>query len=423
VCYSGICIPDPLVPTIKPGNSTMPTVSTISATTTAAATETAVICEFDEWMCDDLSECINIKLKCDGGTPECADGSDESLGNCPSTTAAATTKYEASTNIPLVCRSHEWMCDDKSECVNIKVKCDGGVPECADGSDESPENCPSTTAASTTKQGDSTTSPLGCRSDEWMCDDGTKCISAKLKCDGGLPECRDGSDESSANCPSTIASVTTTAPVTDPTGKLVCRSSAGEALWMCDSGTLCINPKLRCNGGRPDCLDGSDEAPKYCTVTGPTAKPDGSAGSDGGANGSTGSGSGTTVIVIAVVAVVVIIIVIVLALVFVHLRRRSQASDRHGAIPAASVYANPTFGGADAGNGDPHPGFANPSYGAPVPEAGDYGEPRPLVISPGTAGEEPAMAFGNPNYEEPVLMGDADPGPGYLEVGGDDVEA
>ena len=33
--------------------------------------------------------------------------------------------------------------------------------------------------------------------------------------------------------------------------------------WECSDGQ-CIDPKLKCNGGTPDCGDGSDETPWGC---------------------------------------------------------------------------------------------------------------------------------------------------------------
>ncbi|KIH46898.1 Low-density lipoprotein receptor domain class A, partial [Ancylostoma duodenale] len=75
----------------------------------------------------------------------------------------------------VACSAWQFACDDGQSCVHYAKKCDR-IPDCGDGSDESPSLCRNV-------------SP-----DRWPCNDGFSTIDRALLCNGQV-DCEDGSDE------------------------------------------------------------------------------------------------------------------------------------------------------------------------------------------------------------------------------------
>ncbi|XP_065204423.1 uncharacterized protein LOC135834471 isoform X2 [Planococcus citri] len=78
-------------------------------------------CKISEFQCENL-QCIHASFICDG-IPDCADGSDESYENCQNT----------------ICNEKFFQCD-YGGCIRQEYLCDG-LKQCVDGSDESPQIC------------------------------------------------------------------------------------------------------------------------------------------------------------------------------------------------------------------------------------------------------------------------------------------
>lgn len=120
----------------------------------------------------------------------------------------------------LVCRESEFSCDG-SRCIPRKWLCDGD-PDCTDGTDELTTNCPAKAS-----DGGRT-----CRASEFQCGNGN-CIPQTWKCDG-QDDCRDNTDEES------------------------CEKTCRDTQFQCVSDKQCITKKWRCDNQK-DCQDGSDE--------------------------------------------------------------------------------------------------------------------------------------------------------------------
>ncbi|VDL72484.1 unnamed protein product [Nippostrongylus brasiliensis] len=130
-----------------------------------------------------------------------------------------------STCLPNVrCNAWEFACDDGQSCVHSAKKCDR-VPDCSDGSDESPTLC------------------RNVGPNQWPCDDSASTIDRDLLCNGQL-DCEDGSDERHCRCSS-------------PSSELDCGA------FPLVTGGECVNRRLACDGF-PDCENGADENPKMC---------------------------------------------------------------------------------------------------------------------------------------------------------------
>ena len=87
-----------------------------------------------------------------------------------------------------VCPEGSWPCDEEAAtpvCLSDEKFCDGTM-DCANGYDESPEECVNPCA------------PDGGTATAWPCEDGT-CLEDAKFCDGTL-DCPDGSDEDPAEC-------------------------------------------------------------------------------------------------------------------------------------------------------------------------------------------------------------------------------
>ena len=71
-------------------------------------------------------------------------------------------------------------------------------------------------------------------------------------------------------------------------GNVDCRNAGmGGDLWLaCADGSECYKAKMQCDGGEPDCADGSDEAPALCDpAAAPPAAVTIAAGAGAGAGG------------------------------------------------------------------------------------------------------------------------------------------
>ena len=73
-----------------------------------------------------------------------------------------------------------------------------------------------------------------------------QCIKALWVCNGGAPDCDDGSDESQDIC-----------------GPRYCVYKSYYGGFTCTDGQ-CIKASWKCDGGSPDCEDGSDESKEVC---------------------------------------------------------------------------------------------------------------------------------------------------------------
>ncbi|XP_059214408.1 low-density lipoprotein receptor-related protein 2 isoform X2 [Centropristis striata] len=189
-----------------------------AAVTLSTQLPTEPPCTSPSFQCPGSSLCINPKLICDGNK-DCPDGSDENcVKRCPSMT--------------------DFRCKDRRSCVSRNLVCDGRS-HCHDGSDE--VGCAGLTSPA------ARANILKCRLGSRLCRDGTECVLFSHVCDGER-DCRDGSDEEECDA------VTTAEPFTQPPTEPPCTSPS----FQCPGSSLCLNPKLICDG-KKDCPDGSDE--------------------------------------------------------------------------------------------------------------------------------------------------------------------
>ena len=130
-----------------------------------------------------------------------------------------------------------------------------------------------------------------------------------------------------------IANATGAGAVPEP-GGVQCASDLEEP---CFSGDECFRSKLKCDGGVPDCRDGSDESALVCDGTFPTA----AAGSDnsGGGDG-TGDGGDTATSTWATVGAIVGVGVLAIAAYFVSRAMHTAADDDNGSVGSFG-FANP----------------------------------------------------------------------------------
>uniref|UniRef100_A0A1Q3FKU3 Putative low-density lipoprotein receptor n=1 Tax=Culex tarsalis TaxID=7177 RepID=A0A1Q3FKU3_CULTA len=155
----------------------------------------------DKVRCGKTNVFICDVQRCDG-QPDCPNGEDEDPANCPENARD--------------CSDDEFSCDQE-RCIPKSKQCDNHH-DCDDGTDEI--DCP--TQAPQTRD---------CLQDEFTCPDGS-CIPSEQRCDG-QHDCEHGEDEE--NCP----------------------NSCNSYEFTCENGE-CIDKHDECNGVR-DCRDGSDE--------------------------------------------------------------------------------------------------------------------------------------------------------------------
>ncbi|CAG0894277.1 unnamed protein product [Darwinula stevensoni] len=215
-----------------------------------------VQCPAGEWRCGN-GQCIGETWKCDGSS-DCLDGSDEK-------------------NCSLKCAANEWACVVEHLCLAKDLLCDGKA-DCSDGGDEVVEGCsavkvkddngcPQSTLSCLTSKGDeclplsarcngsvecvNAVDELGCcQSQEFLCDDGRRCVHTTWLCDGQR-DCEDGSDEAQETCKGKAIAITNFKPNALFLGK------CEEGEYPCLNGG-CINQTQLCDG-HADCIDASDE--------------------------------------------------------------------------------------------------------------------------------------------------------------------
>ena len=175
-----------------------------------------------------------------------------------------------------------------------------------------------------------------------------------------------------------------------------CTKATEEA---CATGNQCYNTKLKCDGGEPDCADGSDEAAAVCSRLQATADAGNNATDGGGTHGEPDSvgGSGSDTVTLGIIGAVVGI----------------------GACGIlAYLFVNGCFGKGGGGAGQAVNGFslnfANPAYNTDNPDGELYGNAAPSDTS---AGAMPDGEGGDQSYAD---MGPTGGGSYANVVDGDD---
>ena len=129
-----------------------------------------------EFNCASDGTVLPLGYLCDG-TADCADGSDEGL-------EAGCNIGDNDTNpdmFDVTCSDTQWQCWSSSQCIDVNAVCDGSS-DCQDDSDEGGASC-----------------RMSCNELGYACLDGSGSIACDLLCDGGTPDCADGSDEVGCN--------------------------------------------------------------------------------------------------------------------------------------------------------------------------------------------------------------------------------
>jgi len=194
-------------------------------------------CDIDEYKCKDHDSCIPFEFKCDGDD-HCPAGDDE-IG-CTSCTGGA--KF----------------CAITQKCIPIWKICDG-VFDCPDKSDEMDCDCETCSGSDTAL----------CKGEET-----DMCIQKSNVCDG-VSQCPNGEDEEqcAGSCP-IITDVATNSSVQCADGNYynlkyacsglypmcqnACTECNKELAFQCADNSTCIHRSQVCDG-RFDCLDKSDE--------------------------------------------------------------------------------------------------------------------------------------------------------------------
>ena len=114
------------------------------------------------------------------------------------------------------------------------------------------------------------------------------------------------SAETAESTPPTASEGGLPGPSADPPTLFECPNANEEP---CDTGRQCYNSKLRCDGGQPDCADGSDESTVACTgleIKAGDAKDDASnAPKDAEPDGDGGNGGGSDTMMWGIIGAVV----------------------------------------------------------------------------------------------------------------------
>ena len=113
----------------------------------------------------------------------------------------------------------------------------------------------------------------------------------------------------------------------------------------CDTGEACYKRKFMCDGGKPDCADGSDEGEKACPAKfrSGAAAGDDTAGVPGSAGTDASSGGGTDDVIPTVGAVVGGLAFVMTAILYLHHKRKKSTPP-----PAPAAAGDQGDGSADA---------------------------------------------------------------------------
>ncbi|XP_025152986.1 sortilin-related receptor isoform X2 [Harpegnathos saltator] len=177
----------------------------------------------NDWMfmCNN-KKCVPYWWKCDS-VDDCGDDSDE-VG-CSNVEMTSDTVPPLFTELPRVCREHQFQCYN-GDCIENSWVCDGSK-DCPSGEDE--VRCDQL--------------HMSCQNDQFMCRRDGSCVPLTNICNG-IEECPDGSDE--LGCLTNHES----SPAAGP--------SCLVGLFPCDE-TRCFPLAAYCDGNQ-DCFDGFDES-------------------------------------------------------------------------------------------------------------------------------------------------------------------
>jgi len=211
-----------------------------------------------EYKCKVSGECILSDKVCDG-VYDCSESDDEA--NCTDQNARKKPVIPSKpitqpAILPVVCRSHEYLCQGSLKCIDQRQRCDGTY-QCPKGDDEA--ECYATRRHNihNHRHGSTEIPVLDSRLEcdpvrEFKCKVSGKCISSEKVCDG-VYDCYDAEDE--ANCLNRFAR------------RLPLSPAIQENQVRCDSHQLkchglpviCISQHQRCDG-KNDCPNNEDEA-------------------------------------------------------------------------------------------------------------------------------------------------------------------
>jgi hypothetical protein len=228
------------------------TTADLAATTRSDGT---VDCSSVEWACKDGTQCIRADWHCDGGAPDCADGSDEDYCGDETTTAPEGTTDAGAGCDPASAKPFDC---GQSVCIKEAWVCDG-EPDCDDKRDE--QDCPDRqrrTGMSTAIQIDFAVSTAEAKSEDLYAllqgfDDETLALIQKaLQAAGAAVQ------------PAVFTGLVLNAPSCDLEhwrGEVASKDAMEQCpdnKHTCANGE-CISQSYRCDSIPDDCFDGTDE--------------------------------------------------------------------------------------------------------------------------------------------------------------------